>query len=167
MPLAEGFPLVRRCAGPAETLALGRALAERLQGGETILLWGELGAGKTLLVRGIAEGLGCDERVTSPTFNLAHRYHGRLVVHHLDLYRLGPRDDLHDIGIDAVLDETAAGGAVLLVEWPTPLVPWLREPLEMLLQIDEDPDSRLCCLRGGGAALTRLADLFAPREDSC
>jgi len=163
LPEAAAFPRVRACADETATLVLGTALAGRLRGGEHILLWGELGAGKTRLVQGICRGLDCRDPATSPTFNLAHRYEGRLVVHHLDCYRLTAQDDLHDIGLDAVLDEVAAGGAVLLAEWPAPLLSWLCDPVELLLLVT-GPSRRRILLRGGGAAGRRLAGLFTPRE---
>ena len=165
-PDPADFQLWRDCTGAAATAALGEALAARLRGGEAILLWGDLGAGKTTLVQGVCRGLGCAETATSPTFNLAHRYHGRLVVHHLDGYRLGPGDDLHDIGLDAVLDEVAAGEAVLLAEWPRLLLPWLDAPLELLLEIT-GTDRRRVGLRGPAGAVAGLADLFTAGGAAC
>jgi len=139
-----GFPTT----SPAETLALGRRAAERLAGGEVLLLWGPLGAGKTLFAQGLCGGLGVAEDVVSPTFTLANRYTGRLVVHHLDFYRLDATDDLHDIGLDAVMDEVEDGGAVLLAEWPGPLLPWLAARLEFLVLPGDAPDARVWRLRG-------------------
>ena len=75
---------------PEQTFEVGRAVGERLSGGEILLLGGPLGAGKTVFVKGLAAGLGCDpEEVSSPSFTLVNRYdEGRLVLYHLDLYRL-------------------------------------------------------------------------------
>jgi tRNA threonylcarbamoyladenosine biosynthesis protein TsaE len=99
----------------AETEALGAALAERLVPGDVVVLSGEVGAGKTTLVRGACRALGIDDPVTSPTFTIGHRYEGgRLPVAHLDLYRL---EGL--AGEDpALLDDYLAPGAVAFVEWP-------------------------------------------------
>lgn len=98
----------------AETAALARTLAATLTGGETILLAGDLGAGKTAFVRGLAEGLGVDpEEVSSPTFTLVQRYDGRLVLWHADLYRLQPGAEVRELG----LDELALAGGVVAVEW--------------------------------------------------
>ena len=133
---------------PADTLALGLRAADLLVGGEVLLLWGPLGAGKTLFARGLCRGLGVDEDVTSPTFTIANRYAGRLVVHHLDFYRLGARDDLHDVGLDAVMDEVEDGRAVLLAEWPAPLLPWLSARLEFLVVPGAGTDDRVWRLRG-------------------
>lgn len=99
----------------SETVALGEVLGRQLLPGGLILLFGELGAGKTTLVRGIARGVGFRGRVSSPTFALAHVYRGRrLVLHHLDLYRL--RDgEAGELGLEELLADPR--GAVV-VEWP-------------------------------------------------
>jgi len=101
-------------AGEAETEALGAGLAASLRAGDLLALHGELGAGKTRLVRGLATGLGVrPEVVRSPTFVLHHVYReGRIPLHHLDLYRLGEGADLRGLDLDTLLDE----GAVA-VEW--------------------------------------------------
>jgi tRNA threonylcarbamoyladenosine biosynthesis protein TsaE len=92
-----------------ETVEAGRALAERLHAGDVLLLYGDLGAGKTAFVRGLARGLGApDDDVSSPTFTLVQEYRGeRLTLFHADLYRLTPAEAadlaLHEIGEDGVL----------------------------------------------------------------
>jgi tRNA threonylcarbamoyladenosine biosynthesis protein TsaE len=97
----------------AETAAAGEALAARVKEGDVILLHGDLGAGKTAFVRGLARGLGASpDAVTSPTFTLVQEYRGRLTLHHVDLYRLEPRE-VDDLG----LDELASGDAVVAIEW--------------------------------------------------
>lgn len=98
-----------------ETMEFGRTLARGLRGGEMILLEGDLGLGKTVLVRGIATGLGvAPEDVTSPSFTLVQEYKGgRLALYHVDLYRLDDETDVASIG----LDELAAGDGVTVVEW--------------------------------------------------
>jgi len=99
----------------AETASVGSALARALTPGAVILLSGELGAGKTAFVRGLAEGLGIDpEQVSSPTFTLIQEYRGgRLPLHHVDLYRLRSIE-VDDLG----LDELTLGGGVTAIEWP-------------------------------------------------
>jgi tRNA threonylcarbamoyladenosine biosynthesis protein TsaE len=99
----------------AETEALGARIAERLGSGDLVLLSGDLGAGKTTLVRGACRALGFDGPVTSPTFTIGQRYEGgRLPVSHLDLYRL---QDLE--GEDpALLEDYLGSGSVAFVEWP-------------------------------------------------
>lgn len=97
-----------------QTLQLGRSLAAQLRPGDVLLLSGELGAGKTVFARGVAEGLGVTEPVVSPTFTLLNCYQGRIPLHHFDLYRLRDADDF----LGAGLDEYVGGDAVALIEWP-------------------------------------------------
>ncbi len=102
-------------SSPDATLALGRRLAGRLGRGDCVALVGDLGAGKTLLTRGIASGLGlADERlVASPTYVLVHEYAAPLPIFHIDLYRMtSPAAELAELGLDEML---AAG--VVLIEW--------------------------------------------------
>ena len=104
-------------AGPEETEALGARLAGELAPGDLVLVEGEVGAGKTTLVRGAIRALGHEGRVTSPTFTLAARYEdGRVPVSHLDLYRL--RDAPADREDLALLDDELSGERVVFVEWP-------------------------------------------------
>ena len=99
---------------PEETRALGARLADALQGGEVIAFTGDLGAGKTAFVSGMARALGVDERVTSPTFTIVNEYEGSgLPLFHFDMYRLGGSDDLFDIGWEDYRDR----GGVCAVEW--------------------------------------------------
>ena len=81
-----------------ETEALGETLARRLGPGDVVAYRGDLGAGKTAFTRGLARGLGCTGRVTSPTFTVVNEYEGRLPLFHFDLYRLEGEDALYDIG---------------------------------------------------------------------
>jgi tRNA threonylcarbamoyladenosine biosynthesis protein TsaE len=99
----------------ADTRRIASDLASKLTPGTTVLLKGDLGAGKTAFVKGLAEGLGLTgDDVTSPTFTLVHEYRGgRLPLIHIDLYRLG-QADLDEIGFDTEL----AAGAVMAIEWP-------------------------------------------------
>ena len=89
-------------------------MAQALQGGAVVAFTGDLGAGKTAFVSGMAEGLGIEERVTSPTFTIVNEYEGgRLPLFHFDMYRLGSADELFDIGWEDYL----ARGGVCAVEW--------------------------------------------------
>jgi tRNA threonylcarbamoyladenosine biosynthesis protein TsaE len=99
----------------AETAAVGREMAATLRAGDVLLLSGDLGAGKTAFVRGLAEGLGIDpDIVSSPTFTLIHEYRGgRLTLYHADLYRL-ERAATEDLG----LEEFGVADGVLAIEWP-------------------------------------------------
>jgi tRNA threonylcarbamoyladenosine biosynthesis protein TsaE len=108
------FPATTISPDPAATAAFARRVAEQLGPGSFVALDGELGAGKTEFVRGLAEGLGYSGAVSSPTFTIAHEYRGgRLPLVHLDLYRLGSAAELIDLGFDDYL----AGDGALAVEW--------------------------------------------------
>ena len=98
---------------PAETEALGAALAERLKPGTVVAFSGDLGAGKTAFVRGMAQGLGISQRVTSPTFTIVNEYEGPTPLFHFDMYRLNGSEDLFDIGWEDYLSR----GGVCAVEW--------------------------------------------------
>lgn len=99
---------------PEETERLGAALAQALSPGAVVAFSGDLGAGKTAFIRGLARGLGFSQRVTSPTFTIVNEYvGGRLPLFHFDLYRLGSADELFDIGWEDYL----ARGGVCAVEW--------------------------------------------------
>jgi tRNA threonylcarbamoyladenosine biosynthesis protein TsaE len=103
-------------ADPAETEAFGAELAEDLRDGDVVLVRGELGAGKTTLVRGAARALGVSDPVTSPSFSIGHRYRAgeRLIVSHLDLYRLaGLEHEDPDL-----LADYLGEGRIAFVEWP-------------------------------------------------
>ncbi len=148
IPDPAGFGVRLRTTSPDDTRALAARAADLLRGGETLLLHGPLGAGKTCFVQGLCTALGVVDEVTSPTFTLANRYEGRLVVHHLDFYRIGPEADLADIGVDALLDEIDAGEAVLVAEWPQRLAPLVKRRLELLVLPGATPEERIWHLRG-------------------
>lgn len=106
-------------------LSLGAELARDVRGGQVITLSGELGAGKTTLVRGILRGLGFEGRVKSPSYGLVESYEfDGLRVHHLDLYRLGDPGELDFIGVEDLVGSDSA----LLVEWPERAPGYLPEP---------------------------------------
>jgi len=97
-----------------ETANVGKQLAAELTAGSVVLLFGDLGAGKTAFVRGLAEGLGVSrDEVSSPTFTLVQEYRGgRLTLFHVDLYRLNDPREIDDLGLDEIADE-----GVLAIEW--------------------------------------------------
>jgi tRNA threonylcarbamoyladenosine biosynthesis protein TsaE len=101
---------------PSETESVGAELAGALRGGDLVLVRGELGAGKTTLVRGAARALGVTDPVTSPSFSIGHRYRarGELTVSHLDLYRLAGLDD----EAPELLADYLGDGRIAFVEWP-------------------------------------------------
>ena len=101
---------------PAETRDLGRRLAALLTPGDVILFDGDLGAGKSEMTRGIAEGLGVSGPVTSPSFTILNVYEdGRVPLYHFDWYRLESAEELYEMG----MDEYLGGDGVAVVEWPT------------------------------------------------
>lgn len=97
----------------AETETIGEALAKSLLPGTVLAFRGDLGMGKTAFTRGLARGLGCTDRVTSPTFTIVNEYAGRIPLFHFDMYRLPDEEALFDIGWDDYL----ARGGVCAVEW--------------------------------------------------
>jgi len=112
---------------PAETMRLGERIAEVLRGGEVMCLVGQLGSGKTHLIKGIARGLGAsDDEVTSPTFVLVNEYTGdnmRLDVYHVDAYRLGSVVEFERLGFD----DLCYGRSVVLIEWADRVASALRD----------------------------------------
>lgn len=98
-----------------QTMSLGRILARQLLPGDILAFFGELGAGKTCLIKGICQGLGVPENeyITSPTFVIINRYKGRLPIYHFDFYRLSCVDEIIDLGYE----EFFFGEGVCLVEW--------------------------------------------------
>jgi tRNA threonylcarbamoyladenosine biosynthesis protein TsaE len=99
-------------SSPAETEAAGERLGERLEAGDVVLLTGELGAGKTTFVRGVARGAGSAAPVASPTFQLVRVYSGRVQLAHVDLYRVEHTAELADLGLEELVDQGA-----LVIEW--------------------------------------------------
>ena len=97
-----------------ETQQLARAISERVQPGDVILLVGDLGAGKTTFTKGLAKALGIDDEVTSPTFTILNVYEdGRLKLNHLDMYRVERADELAELGIEDCFDDDS----VTVIEW--------------------------------------------------
>jgi len=110
-----------RSRDPAETQAIGERLGARLGPGAVVACTGELGAGKTCFLQGLARGLGVTTGVTSPTFVLINQYRGRLPVYHLDAYRTGSLTELVDLGVEEMLH----GDGVTVIEWADKLLPLL------------------------------------------
>ncbi len=140
--MSDVMPEQMVTASAGETEAFGQRLAAELEEGSVVLLYGELGAGKTCLVKGLAAGLGIPpERVHSPTFIMVNRHQGRLVLNHVDLYRLEPGEDFSDLG----LDELFCGDGITVVEWserlPEAALP--RPRLEIHLQHQGENQRRL------------------------
>ena len=130
-----------------ETEAIGEELAQKLRGGDVLAFTGSLGMGKTAFTRGLARGLGCRGRVTSPTFTIVNEYEGRTPLFHFDMYRLGSSDELFDIGWDDYL----ARGGVCAVEWRERVSDALPEDTIFvdIARTDEHEDWRTITVTGG------------------
>ncbi len=127
----------------ADTVALGRKLVSKLKPPKLVVLRGELGAGKTTLVKGIAEGFqaAAQEQVTSPTFTLVHEYRGpKANVFHVDLYRVDTERELETLGLDDLCDEHS----VILIEWGEKFARFERErDAEIVLERLSETDRRI------------------------
>ena len=132
--------MVRTTESEDETTEVARTLAATLAPGTVLLLSGQLGAGKTAFVRGLAAGLGIDpEDVSSPTFTLVHEYRGgRLPLYHADLYRL-EKTAAEDLG----LEEKAVAEGVLAIEWPDRLAHALPGAIQVEMTIEGDTRRRI------------------------
>lgn len=142
-----GFGMQITTHSADETQALGQRLAKRLLPGDVIAYFGDLGAGKTALTRGIAQGLGVTDLVTSPTYTIVNEYlTGRIPLFHFDMYRLGSSDELFDIGWE---DYLALGG-VCAVEWSENVEDALRDAIHITIEKDPlEPDTRRITIEGG------------------
>ena len=130
-----------------ETQALGQKLASRLAPGDVIAYFGDLGAGKTAFTRGLAQGLGITDPVTSPTYTIVNEYlSGRIPLFHFDMYRLSSSDELFDIGWEDYLSR----GGVCAVEWSENVEDALQAAIRVTIEKDADePDTRHITITGG------------------
>ena len=136
---------------PAETEAVGAALAKKLTPGAILAYRGDLGAGKTAFTRGLARGLGCDELVTSPTYTIVNEYlSGKMPLFHFDMYRLASSDDLWDIGWEDYLER----GGICAVEWSENVEDALEDAIFVTIE-KLGEDARRITIEGGES----LADL--------
>jgi tRNA threonylcarbamoyladenosine biosynthesis protein TsaE len=152
--------LTLKTSGPAATRRLGERIGKLVEAGDVILLSGELGAGKTCLVQGVAKGLGVDSPVTSKTFVLLGEYYGRLRLYHADLYRIESPEGAEDLG----LGEYTRNG-VLMVEWAERA--WDVLPSEhLLVRIDiSGARSRQFEFEAKGVRYERLLDTLAKEQE--
>ncbi len=139
--------------GVQQTRALGAAVAAVVDAGDVVVLVGDLGAGKTAFVQGFAATLGVTSPVTSPTFTLANRYEGRLVVNHLDVYRFDCPEEAGDLALSEILDD-----GVTLVEWGDTISAALGpEHLSVTIRFGAGDNDRSFDLRGHGESWRRRA----------
>ncbi|MCB1071364.1 MAG: tRNA (adenosine(37)-N6)-threonylcarbamoyltransferase complex ATPase subunit type 1 TsaE, partial [Kiritimatiellae bacterium] len=140
MQPVESNPIPYRFYAAAETRAWAAAWAVGLPPGAVVALHGELGAGKTCFVQGMAAGLGIDGPVTSPTFTLLHEYGEPVRLIHMDAYRLSGPEEAEDLGFEEWLER----GAILAVEWPERISPLLpSHTLHIYLELGEDVEERV------------------------
>ena len=130
-----------------ETQALGQKLASRLAPGDVIAYFGDLGAGKPAFTRGLAQGLGITDPVTSPTYTIVNEYlSGRIPLFHFDMYRLSSSDELFDIGWEDYLSR----GGVCAVEWSENVEDALQDAIRVSIETAADePDTRHITITGG------------------
>lgn len=140
------------------TTRLGHVIARLLQSGDSVLLYGPLGMGKSTLARGLIRALTTpNEDVPSPTFTLVQFYEGEPAVAHFDLYRLTRPDEAFEIGLDEALDDGCA-----VIEWPERLGEdpgRFLGPDRLTIEISEQGDGRLATVSGVGAWETRIKEL--------
>lgn len=135
-----------------ETEALGEKLAGQLKPGAVIAYYGDLGAGKTAFTRGLGRGLGIEDRITSPTYNIVNEYPGIIPLFHFDMYRLQSSEDLFDIGWEDYLQR----GGVIAVEWSERVEDVLEDVLTIEIRKDPaNPEGRIITVEGG----TKYADI--------
>ncbi len=147
---------VLRTTSPLETEAVGEYLGSLAVPGDIFCLYGDLGAGKTCLARGVARGLGVNEPVTSPTFTLINEYQGRIPFFHMDVYRLEDSEDMVDLGYE----EYFFGEGITLLEWAgriSEILPASRLNI-FIMTAGEDEDIREITLEGLGDRYIHLAE---------
>ncbi len=136
-------------SSPEQTKHIAAAIAELAEPGDLLVLVGDLGAGKTAFAQGFGAALGVAEPITSPTFALARQYEGRLLLHHLDVYRLEKLEEVLDLDIPGLLD----GDTVTLIEWGDAIAPTLPNAyLEVHFTFGEGDDDRFIELRPCGVS---------------
>jgi tRNA threonylcarbamoyladenosine biosynthesis protein TsaE len=139
-----------RTRSAGETESLGAALGRLLGAGDVVVLSGDLGTGKTTFAKGVACGLGVRDPVTSPTFTIVQQYDGRVPLAHVDVSRLRRVRELHDLGIEELLDDH-----VVLVEWGDVVAPFLpADRVEVRIAFGDSPETRMVDIRPCGPRWT-------------
>lgn len=124
-----------------ETKKIASELAKTLNGGDVLCMYGDLGAGKTAFVQGLAKGLGIDEPITSPTFTIVNEYYGSLPLYHFDVYRIADPDEMYEVGYE----EYVYGGGISVIEWSElieDILPERRYKVTILKDASEHDDYR-------------------------
>lgn len=120
-------------SSPEETFSFAKDFAKSLRPGEIICMYGDLGAGKTLFAKGVAEGLGVEDHVSSPTFTIVNEYEGALPFYHFDVYRISDPDEMYETGFEDYIN----GEGVCLIEWA-----------ELIEEIIPAPYKKITILKG-------------------
>ena len=124
-----------------DTQKIAADFSKELKSGDVICMYGDLGAGKTAFVQGLAKGLGIEEPITSPTFTIVNEYSGRLMLYHFDVYRIADSDEMFEIGYDEYID----GDGVCVIEWPqliSDILPENRYEITISKDYNESEDYR-------------------------
>lgn len=151
-----------RSTSPETTLQIGANIGKLSDPGQIILLTGDLGSGKTVLVKGIARGLNIEMEITSPTYNLINEYPGECPLYHMDLYRLDDSQQLYDLGFMDYLDRSG----VIAIEWPEIAFEFLPpEFLFIQIEILED-EQRSLEFRAEGRQSNLLMERLADNENT-
>lgn len=160
--------LVAYTGDPDTTARVAAALAALAEPGDVLVLSGDLGAGKTTFTKGYGAALGVVEPITSPTFTLAREYHGRLPLHHLDVYRFEQLDEVLDLALPELLES----GGVVVIEWGDTILPALPADLcELRFEFGDGDDDRRIELRMVGprwrGRVKNIAAAIEPWSSSC
>lgn len=146
-----------------ETLKLGEQLGRELEPGDIVALYGELGAGKTTLTKGIARGLEIKTEVVSPTFTLIHEHQGRVPLYHIDLYRLTDEEEIWNLGIEDYL----YNAGVTIVEWAERM-PSLLPEIRLDIRLNAtDADEREILFDPGSERLRRIVERLSINARAC
>ncbi len=144
---------------PEETISIGTHLAKHLKGGDIICFFGDLGSGKTTLIKGIAEGLKIDQKkVNSPTFVLMNVYEGRSTLFHFDFYRLEDIQGIGSIGYDEFLYDNG----ISVIEWADRLGTFLPEEYLKIEMTHKRPEERMIRLTAKGRRYNQLVEKIIP-----
>ena len=124
-----------------ETEKIAYDFSMKLQSGDVVCMYGDMGVGKTAFVHGLAKGLGINEPITSPTFTIVNEYYGKFTLYHFDVYRIDDPDEMYEIGYDEYID----GDGVCVIEWPQlidEILPEKRYNIHISKNYDEHDDYR-------------------------
>ncbi|MEE1224643.1 MAG: tRNA (adenosine(37)-N6)-threonylcarbamoyltransferase complex ATPase subunit type 1 TsaE [Clostridia bacterium] len=124
-----------------ETEKIAYDFSKKLQSGDVVCMYGDMGVGKTAFVHGLAKGLGINEPITSPTFTIVNEYYGKFTLYHFDVYRIDDPDEMYEIGYDEYID----GDGVCVIEWPQlidEILPEKRYNIHISKNYDEHDDYR-------------------------